>query len=344
MKDSKYYQAKFEYYRTLNMGIVLAACISSIAYFLSDVYLFGEMCYDTLLPRTFILVPMCVYLVVNQLTRDYRVMITLGYVASHSVMWCTIWACNYLTNLEYALVGFIIIQFIFMAQGMIAPVKWALVAHGLLFVDIALASTFIDYPDLAMMYLLGIPLYLGVSFFYVVCDKVYRDQYLIKQQLEESAKHDRMTGAYNRNIMAEITDGDSALLAGKETQLGILLYDLDHFKQINDTYGHATGDEVLIGVSKVFMAGLHEGEYLIRWGGEEFVLILRGPIDELYSRVDDMRKQVEALEFPVGHVSISGGLAAYRGGNYNRTVRAADTAMYQAKNSGRNKIVLYQED
>lgn len=343
MKDRKFYQAKYEYYRTMNMWIIVAVCIFSTTYFWSDCYIFGELRTTTLLARTFILVPMCLYLLANRMTQNYQIMIPLSYVAAHSVMWCTIWACVYLPDLSYAFVGFIIIHFIFLAAGVAAPVGWALVAHALLFVDIMIANTFLHYPDYGMMFLLGVPLYLGISCFVISLEKVYRDQYVIRQQLEESAKHDRLTGAYNRNIMTELADENRVLLRGENAQTGIMLYDLDHFKQINDTYGHAAGDEVLMRVSEVVMAALHDGEYLIRWGGEEFVLILQGTMDDLYRRAEDMRLRVAQLELSVGKVSISGGLAPYRGGDYSKTVRQADDAMYQAKNNGRNQIAVYRE-
>lgn len=344
MKDKKFFQAKYEYYRTTNMWIIVFSSVFSITYFWSDCYLFGGFRLATLPARLFILVPMCLYLAANQLTKDYRIMIPLSYVTAHSVMWCTIWACVYLPDLSYALVGFIVIHFIFLAAGMAAPMVWALVAHALLFVDIMIANTFLHYPDYAMMFLLGVPLYLGISCFVIAFEKVYRDQYSIRRQLEENAKHDRLTGAYNRNIMAELADENCALLCGQNAQVGVILYDLDHFKQINDTYGHVAGDEVLIQVSRVVMAALTDGEYLIRWGGEEFVVLLQGGPEELYRRTEAMRKQVGQLELPVGKVSISAGLAPYLGGDYRKTIRQADAAMYQAKNNGRNQVALYQAE
>lgn len=268
-------------------------------------------------------------------------MVPMSYVIGHSVMWCTIWACTYLDDLRYTCVGFFIILFIFLAFGIAAPLKYEIIGQGLLFVDIAVANTFLHYPDYTMMFLLGIPLYVGICVFDVAMERTYRDQLTMKQKLEEHLQHDMLTGAYNRNVFASLVDEKKALICAPEEHIAVAMYDLDKFKQVNDTYGHAAGDEVLVAVSNAIRSRLENREILIRWGGEEFIILFYEPTGDFERRAEDCRKAVEQLELSVGKVTISMGVAAYYGGDYQKTIQRADEALYQAKNSGRNRVVVY---
>ena len=93
MNKRIFYQSKYEYYRLFHMWIIIAASLSSIMYYLSDCYLFGKFTTETLLARTFILVPLAVFMILYFHTKNYRIMIISGYIVAHGVMWCTIWAC-----------------------------------------------------------------------------------------------------------------------------------------------------------------------------------------------------------------------------------------------------------
>ena len=339
MTKKQFNQSKFEYYRKMNMWVVVAATFSSIGYFFSDCYLFGRMTVATLLPRMSILLPFVVFMIVNRYTKDYRVMVPLSYVAAHCVMWCTIWACTYLPDLSFACDGFIIIHFIFLALGIVAPCSYGVIAHALLFVDIMIANTFLDYPSYDMMFLLGVPLYFGISIFDIAIERTYRDQLKMKLQLEDNLKHDRLTGAYNRTILSP-SFGETIV----KGQTMLAMYDLDHFKHINDTFGHIYGDEVLVRVTQTVQSQLQEDEYLIRWGGEEFVIILNGLYGAFEERAQRIRRAVEELDFANGAVTISLGLADCDGSDIQQIIKNADTALYQAKNGGRNCVELYRAE
>ena len=88
--------------------------------------------------------------------------VPLSYLIAHSIMWCTIWACAYLPDLTFASDGFIIIMAIFIFFGFAAPGKWSVIFTGLIFLDIGVANTFLHYPELLMMLILGIPFYGGI--------------------------------------------------------------------------------------------------------------------------------------------------------------------------------------
>lgn len=86
-KDKVFYQSKFEHYRVMNMWIVIASCISSLFYVISDWYLFGEINMVTVPARTAILIPFAIFMIVNAKVKDYRVIVPLSYLIAHSIMW-----------------------------------------------------------------------------------------------------------------------------------------------------------------------------------------------------------------------------------------------------------------
>lgn len=345
MNRHDFYQGKYEYYSSFHMWVIIAACISSVFYFFSDCYLFGYFTTATLIPRLAILIPFTIYLIMHAHIKDYRIMITAGYVVIHCIMWCTIWSCCYLEDLNFTCSGFIIINFIFLALGITASPAAAIISQGLLFVDITIANTFIDYPRFDMMLLLGIPMYLGICVFNIAIERTYRDQVIVKQQLEYNIEHDALTGTYNRNKTGSLADQQNVLINFKADNSGIIMYDIDFFKKVNDTYGHITGDHVLVDVSKNVQSLLNNDEYLIRWGGEEFIVLVKGSEDEIRQKAEKIRHSVEMLELPeVSHITISVGVAIYNGGDYQNTVKCADKALYFAKNNGRNRVVIYNNE
>ena len=245
--------------------------------------------------------------------------------------------------MRYACVGFFIILFCSFILGIAAPISGAVVGQGFLFVDISIANTFLHYPDFAMMFLLGIPLYIGICVFDVAIERTFRDQLVMKKKLEENLKHDMLTGAYNRNLLTSLVDEGNHFVRDAGEQMAVALYDLDKFKHVNDTYGHVAGDEVLVKVTEAVRSKLNPSEYLVRWGGEEFIIVMKNRDGNFKAHVQEFRKAVEQLELAVGKITISIGVAVYDGGDYQKTIKNADTALYEAKNNGRNQVVIYQE-
>ena len=341
MDKQNFYQEKYEYYRTLNLWAVFGISIPSIGYFFSDCYLLGGFSTETLISRSAIIIPFLIYLILNKYTKDYRIMVPMSYAIGHGVMWCTIWACTYLDDLSFACVGFFIILFIFMAFGIAAPLPYEVIGHGLLFVDIAIANTFLHYPDYVMMFLLGIPLYIGICVFDVAMEKTYRDQVALKLKLEDHLRHDALTGAYNRNVFESLVGENHTFICAKGEYMAIAMYDLDKFKRINDMYGHSAGDEALVAVSEAVRSRLCEDEILVRWGGEEFIVIMKQNERRFEEHAQEIREAVVQLQLETGTVTISVGVAECSKENYQETIKHADTALYRAKNMGRNRVVMY---
>ncbi|MGZ3182286.1 MAG: GGDEF domain-containing protein [Telluria sp.] len=162
------------------------------------------------------------------------------------------------------------------------------------------------------------------------------------KRIERLAITDELTALPNRRRMHELLDQQERRRDGA---LALALIDLDHFKRINDTWGHDSGDQVLRAFARAVRTELREGDTLARWGGEEFLLLMPG------TGADDARRVVERMRARVAgqplaevggglRVTFSAGLAAVRADEaLGDAIRRADTALYQAKAAGRNCVV-----
>jgi diguanylate cyclase (GGDEF)-like protein len=161
---------------------------------------------------------------------------------------------------------------------------------------------------------------------------------------EAKASTDALTGLPNRRYFDEFC----GLLARRRRSgdaVGVLMIDIDKFKRLNDTFGHATGDEVLRAVGGAIVAAVREDDVPARYGGEEFVVLLRNPSPEVALEVGErVRASVGALDirrFGVGRVSVSVGVAV--AGRVDQPIAdliaEADRALYRAKRTGRDRVV-----
>jgi diguanylate cyclase (GGDEF)-like protein len=169
----------------------------------------------------------------------------------------------------------------------------------------------------------------------------------LRESLHEQSIRDPLTGLYNRRFVDEFLVRELARAIRKTRQLSVVVLDIDHFKHINDTFGHSAGDMVLRQVSHILQAHVRESDIACRLGGEEFSLLLAelsSPI--AVQRAEDIRKALREMSLtyenkPVGPITASFGAATYP--EHGRTVealfRAADEALYDAKRAGRDRVV-----
>jgi len=162
-------------------------------------------------------------------------------------------------------------------------------------------------------------------------------------ELEDKTIHDKLTSAYNREYFEQHTPDIIKSFVVDGFSLGIAFLDIDHFKRVNDTFGHDVGDEVLIHFVKTIQKYSRENDILIRWGGEEFILFLRVNSKEgLEKALEHLRKVIELEIFPViENITCSIGASVYKEDeDIYQTIKRADEAVYVAKNNGRNRVEI----
>src|SRR5215831_7423892 len=176
----------------------------------------------------------------------------------------------------------------------------------------------------------------------------YLDE-VFQRQMYESALRDGLTKVFNKKYFTDYLEKEFAFAARHKGPLALIFLDIDHFKKINDTYGHPAGDFVLSELSQMMLALLRTEDVLARFGGEEFTILCRGS-DQTGAKIvaERLRSAVEERKFTFGGkeipVTISLGIAAVPEsgvGDHAAFLAAADKALYEAKRSGRNRVCIY---
>ncbi len=187
----------------------------------------------------------------------------------------------------------------------------------------------------------------GASGYTVASFHAITKRKLLQFALEKQASLDSLTKTLNRVSFAERA-GVELLRSGRHGyKLSMVMIDLDNFKMINDTYGHATGDEVLSIFADITRTCLRIGDLFGRWGGEEFLILLPDTGSFGAGHVSErIRVSLEAHRFPSGvRVTASLGVVSQRPGeSFSGLLDRADAAMYQAKEAGRNRVVTNADD
>jgi len=184
------------------------------------------------------------------------------------------------------------------------------------------------------------------------------NQYLQQQQrlislMEENVRlnylirKDKLTSLYNKAYIEEQLDVQCGMVRRYHRECSVIFFDIDHFKRINDNYGHSVGDEVLIAISSLISNHIRSTDMLARWGGEEFLLLLpETGIEEAKIVANKICSLVEQHDFDiVKKVTISLGVTSVLASDTVLSIlNRVDKALYKAKHSGRNQVVVYQSD
>lgn len=167
---------------------------------------------------------------------------------------------------------------------------------------------------------------------------------LIQQKiLQYKAMHDRLTDIYNRQKIDEVLDKICGYSRRRKEEIGVIMFDIDHFKRVNDKFGHDTGDEVLKKVAQLIKRNIREEDVFGRWGGEEFVLILRHTgIENTHKKAEMLRREIEHMRHEdIPSVTASFGVTKVtRNDTPQALMKRVDLALYKAKSEGRNRVVL----
>jgi diguanylate cyclase (GGDEF)-like protein len=172
----------------------------------------------------------------------------------------------------------------------------------------------------------------------------------LQGKLREQATRDPLTGLFNRRYLEDTLDRELHRALRKQSPLSIVMLDLDHFKQFNDTFGHDAGDLVLRELGKLLRTVLRQSDILFRYGGEEFVLVFPdSSLTDTWKRVDEIRVLVKGLKIRhddrlLGTITVSAGVATApeHGSTTHDLLRSADDAMFAAKQGGRDRLAAYR--
>jgi diguanylate cyclase (GGDEF)-like protein len=167
--------------------------------------------------------------------------------------------------------------------------------------------------------------------------------------VKDLASYDTLTGLYNRRYFDERFGIEVQQAVVNKTPLSLILIDIDHFKKVNDTFGHPEGDKILRGVASLLKNSVRKKDTVARYGGEEFILILPEVNLEAASMIAErIRRLVEGTSFDVGnahiHATISLGISSFpshQARSKEELLKMADLALYHAKGEGRNRVSLY---
>lgn len=163
-----------------------------------------------------------------------------------------------------------------------------------------------------------------------------------QRQLHLASITDALTGLYNRRYLQRSLTEHIRHITGGAGCLSVILLDIDRFKQINDTFGHAVGDAVLVGIGEIFRHCMRQDDIGGRWGGEEFLVILpRTPLAEARAVAERIRSAVKTRQWSIHGlaVTISGGVCEYQQSDDRPLIETVDRKLYQAKSQGRDRIV-----
>jgi diguanylate cyclase (GGDEF)-like protein len=170
-----------------------------------------------------------------------------------------------------------------------------------------------------------------------------------QRALRDQAQKDGLTGLWNRRMLFEKIESEISRAKRDGIEISVLMADVDHFKVVNDTHGHLVGDEVLSEVARMIMARIRSYDFVGRYGGEEFLIVLPGcSIDNSQRRAEDFRRAIAESPIPTAagplHVTCSIGVASDHGElPSEELIRRADEALYRAKRAGRNCVRIQGE-
>jgi diguanylate cyclase (GGDEF)-like protein len=170
----------------------------------------------------------------------------------------------------------------------------------------------------------------------------------MQSKLRSQAIRDPLTNLFNRRYLDDTFDRELAGAAREGYPVCVIMLDIDHFKKVNDTYGHEAGDFILKTMAKTLAERNRRGDFACRFGGEEFVVVMPNmAMKSAYRRAEELRTTLNSLSVPYGRfnltISISMGIASYptNGDDHESVLRAADHAIYAAKQAGRDHILTY---
>ncbi|MBV8157587.1 MAG: GGDEF domain-containing protein, partial [Dyella sp.] len=234
------------------------------------------------------------------------------------------------------------------ASSVIWMGRWDFIAAMVLCALGPLPMLFIGYTNGLPIFQYGVYMTIAISVATVLRAFMTRtlfEQFRLEKQLREQAHTDGLTGLLQRNRFLELARYSLEDIYLRRIPAAVLYLDADHFKQLNDTFGHAAGDEVLTQLANGLRSQMRDSDLIGRVGGEEFVALLPGvDLRHAHARAEQLREAMRAVQRPDRVLTISIGIAQCNrsGEGIDSLMSRADRAMRQAKINGRNQVVVDQ--
>lgn len=223
---------------------------------------------------------------------------------------------------------------------------------GSLAVTVWLGNFFVLYysfagpatPEEVRQALLGTTLFFACG---LLLGRVQRRGRDTQRELAASTLTDRLTGLYNYGTFVDYLHNEVTKVDRYGGELCLLMFDLDHFKQFNDRYGHEAGNELLRTLGRGIRSLVRTADLAARYGGEEFAVLIRGDETQGYELAERLRKAIENTTIDVrgepAGTTLSAGIATYPAGAADEAglIEAADAALYESKRRGRNRVTIF---
>ena len=341
---TEFYRSKFNHYKRFNSILMAIEAICSVSYFASDCIITNSIPYSFLFIRSLVLIPLIIYYIVNvKFSTKFMPQLIMSCVIGQTILWCTIAATWRLPDQSFAGDGLVIIQLAFFIQSFASTFELSVLSQITVLISIIISTFTMPIYSASVISSICIPCIIALSFVSYMITQSYYESYIITRRLSNLSYVDQLTGVYNRHKLDELVTNNKLNIT-RLTDVSFILIDIDFFKKINDTYGHDKGDIVLAHLASILTQNVRKQDFVIRWGGEEFLIILYDCNErQAFKIAEKIRKKVLEYDNGIQKITISLGICEYNGLDYKESVNKADQALYTAKNNGRNKSICYSK-
>ncbi len=339
-----FYQAKYQYYRKFNLYGFGAFCCVFILLFVTEISGNTVITMSSLLIRCLVLIPYFALVLVDKKHKDYRSLSIISHLLAHTIILTSIDLVILNHSPSTASINFIFMGYLLLIASFCSPPSYSIISQWFLIAEIYAASRIISISNFYLLFIYAFQVVAMLNIISVFVTKLFYDNYLKSKKLDFITYHDNLTECFNRNMLRKLLNKDDKFVFTK-SPVSILLFDIDYFKRVNDTYGHDQGDVILKRVAKVITESISVKSYCFRWGGEEFLVLLENSTFENgVKTAESIREKIAAVDDLICRITISAGVKQYEGGEYLQCIKMADQALYKAKTNGRNQVQIFTHE
>ncbi|MBE5826582.1 MAG: GGDEF domain-containing protein [Butyrivibrio sp.] len=332
-----FYASKCDYYQKYVELSLVTGSFLFIFFILND-YAFNRSFTPTLAPRLSILVFFIIYAIGSNIVKSRGGIVLFDYFLAHGIVISALLVMYHLGDNGHAAESFIIMNLMWMVVGFSAKPHEVAISSLLFIGEVLIGRYFFYYDSLIFVLVVEVCGAIFVTCTHFMLVLFFLSHYRMKQKLELAMITDPLTQVYNRHLLEKIVSQNA--IKDTEAPAAIAMLDIDNFRKINEENGHYTGDLTLLYMGQKLAKETHEDDYVIRYGGQEFVIILKNcDVNNACARMEQFRRDIEsAVDTPVPF-TISVGVSRYNG-DYSKTIQNVANALEKARNKGCNNVVV----